>query len=170
MESGEVPGVGASGGGVGDDGVDARAAFGAATAAGSSGFVASGAAQSGAASVEAPAVAASRIASARAEAEARSAALSVQIEELAEQQAHTTHDDEHDPEGLTIGFERAQLLGLLAGARREISALDRAASRLRAGIYGRCLNCGYEIPDARLEALPAAETCLNCAAKSRRRS
>jgi RNA polymerase-binding transcription factor len=59
-----------------------------------------------------------------------------------------------------IAFERAQLLGLRAGARKEISALDRATSRLRAGAYGRCVNCGYVIPDARLEALPAAETRL----------
>ena len=47
----------------------------------------------------APAVTASRIASARAEAEARPKTLSVQIEALAEQQALTTHDDEHDPKG-----------------------------------------------------------------------
>ncbi len=112
---------------------------------------------------------AARIAAARADATTRSAALTTQIEALAEQQALTTHDDEHDPEGVTIGFERAQILGLLAGAREEIAALDRAASRLRAGTYGRCLNCGCEIPDARVEALPAAETCLNCAGKPRRR-
>ena len=112
---------------------------------------------------------AARIAAARADATTRSAALEAQIEALAEQQALTTHDDEHDPEGVTIGFERAQILGLLAGAREEIAALDRAASRLRAGTYGRCLNCGCEIPDARVEALPAAETCLNCAGKPRRR-
>jgi RNA polymerase-binding transcription factor DksA len=110
-----------------------------------------------------------RIAAARTDATTRSAALAAQIEALAEQQALTTHDDEHDPEGVTIGFERAQILGLLAGAREEIAALARAASRLRAGTYGRCLNCGYEIPDARLEALPAAETCLDCAGKPRRR-
>ena len=114
-------------------------------------------------------VAASRIASARAEAESRCAALLVQIVGLAEQQALTTHDDEHDPEGVTIGYERAQLLGLMAGAQREISELDRAAERLPAGAYGRCANCGHEIPDARLEALPAAVTCLNCAARPRRR-
>jgi len=112
---------------------------------------------------------AARIAAARADATTRSAALTAQIEALAEQQALTTHDDEHDPEGVTIGYERAQILGLLAGAREEIAALDRAASRLRAGTYGRCLNCGCEIPDARVEALPAAETCLNCAGKPRRR-
>jgi RNA polymerase-binding transcription factor DksA len=114
-------------------------------------------------------VAASWIASARAEAEARSAALSLQIEALAEQQALTTHDDEHDPEGVTIGFERAQILGLRDGARKEISALDRALSRLHSGTYGRCTTCGCEIPAVRLEALPAAETCLDCAAASRGR-
>ena len=135
MDSGEVSDVDASGGGSGDDG-DTRSS-GAAPAAGSSDSVASGAAGSGAALAGAPAVAASRIASARAEAESRSEALSVQIEALAEQQALTTHDDEHDPEGVTIAFERAQLLGLRAGARKEISALDRATSRLRAGNYGR---------------------------------
>jgi len=90
MDSGEVSDVDASGGGSDDDG-DTRAS-GAAPAAGSSDSVASGGAESGAALAGAPAVAASRIASARAEAESRSAALSVQIEALAEQQAspHTT--------------------------------------------------------------------------------
>ena len=65
--------------------------------------------------------------------------------------------------------EACQLLGLRAGARKEVSALDRATSRLRAGTYGRCVSCGHLIPDARLEALPAAETCLNCATRPRRR-
>ncbi|MCE0762748.1 TraR/DksA C4-type zinc finger protein [Pseudonocardia kujensis] len=110
-----------------------------------------------------PPPAAERIAAARAEAIARAAALEVQVAALAEQQALTTHDDEHDPEGVTIGFERAQLLGLLGGARDEIAALDRAAERLREGRYGDCADCGAAIPDVRLEALPAAETCLACA-------
>jgi RNA polymerase-binding transcription factor DksA len=112
---------------------------------------------------------ATRIVAARADATARSPALAAQIEALAEQQALTTHDDEHDPEGVTIGFERAQILGLLAGARQEIAALDRAAVRLEAATYGRCLDCGREIPDNRLDALPAAETCLDCAGRRRRR-
>lgn len=118
---------------------------------------------------EAAGDAATRIAVARAQAVARAAALSAQLEALAEQQALTTHDDEHDPEGVTIGFERAQLLGLLAGARRELADLDRAASRLRTGGYGRCLRCGDPIPEVRLEALPAVETCLDCAAPARGR-
>ncbi|GAA4698279.1 hypothetical protein GCM10023215_40830 [Pseudonocardia yuanmonensis] len=113
--------------------------------------------------------AADRIAAAGATAVARAAALEVQVAALAEQQALTTHDDEHDPEGVTIGFERAQLLGLLSGARDEIAALDRAADRLRDGTYGRCARCGAVIPDVRLEALPATDTCLTCADLRRRR-
>jgi DnaK suppressor protein len=114
-------------------------------------------------------VAASRIAAARADVEARRAALAAQVQGLAEQQALTTHDDEHDPEGVTIAFERAQLLGLLAGAQEESAALERAESRLVAGTYGRCLSCGAAIPEPRLEALPGAETCLDCAGSRRGR-
>jgi RNA polymerase-binding transcription factor DksA len=97
----------------------------------------------------------------------RVAALLRQITALAEQQALTTHDDEHDPEGVTIGYERAQLQGLLTGARNDLSALDRAANRLVAGTYGRCLRCTGPIPVERLEALPAAETCLACVPRRR---
>jgi DnaK suppressor protein len=116
----------------------------------------------------APPTAAARIARARTDVEARAAALAAQVAGLAEQQALTTHDDEHDPEGVTIAYERAQLLGLLAGARAELAALARAADRLAAGTYGRCLRCGAVLPDARLEALPAAEECVDCAGRRRR--
>jgi DnaK suppressor protein len=92
----------------------------------------------------------------------RLAALVRQVAEHAEEQAFTSHDDEHDPEGVTIAFERAQLQGLLAGARRDLDALDRATDRLRAGTYDRCGRCGGPIGAARLEALPAAETCIAC--------
>ncbi len=97
----------------------------------------------------------------------RVTALAAQVAALADQQALTTHDDEHDPEGVTIGFERAQLLGLLTGARRDLDAIERAAQRLAADTYGHCLRCGEPIPAERLEALPAAETCLTCASRRR---
>lgn len=112
---------------------------------------------------------AATVAAERAATVERAAALARQVQGLAEQQAHTTHDDEHDPEGVTIGFERAQLQGLLAGARDEIEALDRAAARLAAGTYGRCGRCGGPIAPERLDALPAAETCIACAGARRRR-
>ena len=110
---------------------------------------------------------AARLAAERAATAERVAALAAQVDALAEQQALTTHDDEHDPEGVTIGFQRAQLLGLLERARRDLDAVERAAQRLAEGTYGRCLRCGGPIPAERLEALPAAETCLACASRRR---
>jgi DnaK suppressor protein len=110
------------------------------------------------------------LAAQRALAQERLAALARQVEGLAEEQAHTTHDDEHDPEGVTVGYERAQLQGLLAGARRELDELAAAESRLAAGTYGRCVRCGAEIAPERLDALPAVTTCIRCAdAPGRRR-
>jgi DnaK suppressor protein len=47
------------------------------------------------------------------------------------------------------------------GRREELQsdllALERAEERLRAGTYGRSIESGKPIPDARLEALPTAE-------------
>jgi RNA polymerase-binding transcription factor len=110
---------------------------------------------------------ATRVATERRATTERVFGLERQVAALAEQQAFTTHDDEHDPEGVTIGFQRAQLLGLLAAARHDLGALDRAADRIAAGIYGRCLRCGERIAAERLEALPAAETCVACAPRRR---
>ena len=116
---------------------------------------------------EQPSDPATRLADERSAGAERRAALTAQVAILAEQQALTTHDDEHDPEGVTIGFERAQLLGLLADTRRDLDALERAARRLAAGTYGRCLRCGEPIPAERLDALPSAETCLACISRRR---
>jgi DnaK suppressor protein len=72
-------------------------------------------------------------------------------------------DDEHDPEGATIGFERAQLAALIAQAERRLVDLDRALEQVRAGSYGTCETCGGAIGPARLEARPQARTCIACA-------
>jgi DnaK suppressor protein len=44
-----------------------------------------------------------------------------------------------------------------AGLRARLAALARAEARLDAGSYGRSVRSGAPIPDARLEADPAAE-------------
>ena len=44
-----------------------------------------------------------------------------------------------------------------AGLRERLEAIARAEARLRAGTYGRSIKSGLPIPDARLEADPAAE-------------
>ena len=69
-------------------------------------------------------------------------------------------DDEHDPEGATIAFERAQLEALADGALRRLAEVDAALERLAAGTYGTCAVGGEPIDDARLEARPTATTCV----------
>jgi RNA polymerase-binding transcription factor DksA len=41
--------------------------------------------------------------------------------------------------------------------------IDAALSRVADGSYGICVNCGEQISEARLEAVPHAARCRNCA-------
>lgn len=72
-------------------------------------------------------------------------------------------DDEHDVEGATLGFERAQVVSLLDHARGQLDALDDAVSRIDAGIYGVCEHCGRAIGRERLAARPSTHHCVDCA-------
>jgi DnaK suppressor protein len=76
----------------------------------------------------------------------------------------TNADDEHDPEGATIAFERSQVGALLRQAERGIEEIDAALRRVDDGTYGCCEVCGSPIGKGRLEARPAARTCIRCAA------
>jgi len=46
----------------------------------------------------------------------------------------------------------------------EIEEIDRALAKITNDDYGRCETCGKPIPLSRLAALPAASSCLPCAA------
>lgn len=72
-------------------------------------------------------------------------------------------DDEHDPEGATIAFERAQVDALVQQARGHLEEIDAALTRLARGDYGTCERCGQPIGLGRLEARPTAPTCIGCA-------
>ncbi len=71
-------------------------------------------------------------------------------------------DDEHDPEGATIAFERSQLAALVQQARDQLAEIDAAIGRLDAGSYGVCENCRQSIATDRLDARPQARTCIQC--------
>jgi RNA polymerase-binding transcription factor DksA len=73
-------------------------------------------------------------------------------------------DDEHDPEGNTIAFDRAQIASLLESVQLHLDALDRADARIEMGSAGICESCGGEIAPARLMAIPTATQCIACAA------
>jgi DnaK suppressor protein len=76
-------------------------------------------------------------------------------------------DDEHDPEGATVAFERQHVAALLAQARAHLDAIDAALRKVDSGIYEICDICGNPIGAERLAARPAALTCVRCAAKHR---
>lgn len=72
-------------------------------------------------------------------------------------------DDEHDPEGHTIAWERQQIAGLLEETKLTIAEIDAAEKRLDQGRYGICTTCDLQISPERLEALPATPVCVHCA-------
>jgi DnaK suppressor protein len=71
-------------------------------------------------------------------------------------------DDEHDPEGATIAFERAQAQALQSAAAQRLGEIDAALERLRVGGYGDCVVCGRPIDPERLLARPTADRCVGC--------
>jgi RNA polymerase-binding transcription factor DksA len=95
--------------------------------------------------------------------------MGADLDAVAAAAAGSNVDDEHDPEGSTIAFEREQLAGLRARVQDRLGDIDAALERLRHGHYGRCERCGNPIGDARLEALPAAPLCVTCADQGGRR-
>ncbi|WP_326560302.1 TraR/DksA family transcriptional regulator [Micromonospora sp. NBC_01796] len=99
----------------------------------------------------------------RQQAEAQATALDGDLRSLFEASRSSNADDEHDPEGSTIAFERAQLTAVMDAARRQIAELDVALQRLDAGTYGVCEGCGRPIPAERLAVRPSARTCVACA-------
>lgn len=52
---------------------------------------------------------------------------------------------------------------------QELKDIEDALSRVEAGIYGRCEECGQNISEARLKVLPTASLCINCKEKIEKR-
>ncbi len=95
--------------------------------------------------------------------EVRLAALTADYEGVISASRDTNADDEHDPEGATIAFERSQVGTLLTQAREHIAEVDAALERLDAGSYGTCECCCEPIAADRLQARPTARQCIRCA-------
>ena len=95
------------------------------------------------------------------------AMLSDQVSAIIVASADVATDDEHDPEGQTIAFERAQAASLLDRSRERLADIDAALARLSEGAYETCELCGRPIGAERLNARPAARTCIACALHAR---
>ena len=80
-----------------------------------------------------------------------------------------TQFDEEGGEGDTISVERERDLMLSASNHQIVDDIDRALERIKARTYGLCTPAGRRISVERLEALPYAETCVDCKARAERR-
>ncbi|WP_282947549.1 TraR/DksA family transcriptional regulator [Cellulomonas endometrii] len=101
----------------------------------------------------------------RREALARLAGTGAEREAVVSAARESVTDDEHDPEGSTIAYERRILDALAHDMRERIADVDAALDRLERGTYGTCTRCRRPIPADRLEALPTARTCVGCAGR-----
>ncbi|MGN6129799.1 MAG: TraR/DksA family transcriptional regulator [Nocardioidaceae bacterium] len=97
----------------------------------------------------------------------RLAGLTGDYEGMVAASVDSNADDEHDPEGATIAFERSQVGSLIEQARRHLAEVEAAEQRLATGTSGRCERCGQAIAEGRLEARPVARLCITCAATAR---
>ena len=61
-----------------------------------------------------------------------------------------------------VTAERSQLISMVQQLLvRQKDSID-ALAKLDAGTYGKCENCGKDIPVERLEAIPATRLCMEC--------
>lgn len=106
-----------------------------------------------------------RLAAERADTVERLSGLERELGGIIESADTAGTDDEHDPEGATIAFERQHVAALLSQAREHLRQIDAAIRKLAEGSYGRCERCGQDIGAARLAARPAATSCMSCASR-----
>ncbi len=100
-------------------------------------------------------------AQAKAKLEARRAELTGRVAE-----AERTLDQPGDPnvEDQAADRQGDEVIETMEDAAlEELRQIDHAFARIEAGTYGVCVKCGGKIAPKRLEALPHAETCVNCA-------
>jgi RNA polymerase-binding protein DksA len=67
-------------------------------------------------------------------------------------------------------IDRTLLTALGEQDANRLQQIDNALDRINQGTYGRCVKCGKEIPQERLEVLPYALMCVTCASAQERKN
>ncbi|HSN04121.1 MAG TPA: TraR/DksA family transcriptional regulator [Nitrospira sp.] len=65
-----------------------------------------------------------------------------------------------------MDLDRELGISLMEMRNRRRQAIDEALNRLRDGTYGVCAECGVEISEKRLQAVPFAKLCVECQSKA----
>src|SRR5450432_2287193 len=62
--------------------------------------------------------------------------------------------------------DNARSAAIIEAAQAQLRQVREALRRLDAGEYGRCVDCGVELPADRLDAKPEAARCMTCQGKA----
>ncbi len=100
----------------------------------------------------------------RATLEEERAALVRQLDALGEPGA--SHDvDPNFADSGQVAAEQGEARMLAGSLRDQLAGVERALQAMTDGTYGRCEHCGQDIAEARLEAVPTARRCIDCAGR-----
>ena len=75
--------------------------------------------------------------------------------------------DENFADSGQVTAERGEVDALSGQLNETLQDIEDALAKFDAGTYGECESCHQRIPEARLEAMPAARLCIACASQRR---
>ena len=96
----------------------------------------------------------------RAALEQEKASLVAQLEELG-----SMNYDSNFADSSQVTAERGEAEALGAALREALEEVDHALAKQDQGTFGLCESCGKPIAAPRLEAMPTARSCIDCASK-----
>ena len=89
-----------------------------------------------------------------------------QLAELGFGESEGLHYDSNFADSSQVTAERGEAEALAGPLQEALKEAQLAIDRLANGTYGLCEVCGQPISPARLEAMPAARTCINHATRN----
>jgi RNA polymerase-binding transcription factor DksA len=103
----------------------------------------------------------------RAQLEAERDELTNQLSELGFGEAGGLAYDPNFADSSQVTAERGEAEALAANLKEQLEEVMHALTKMEQDGYGICEGCGQPIVPARLEAMPAARYCIECASKRR---
>jgi DnaK suppressor protein len=89
---------------------------------------------------------------------------------IRDSRADRGHEVVDDVENSGAGMQEAIELSLIQMKAQTLNAVEHALVKVEAGTYGYCVECGDEMTEQRLRALPFAVRCTACEQKREQRS
>jgi DnaK suppressor protein len=93
-------------------------------------------------------------------------ALVAQLAELGHGEGSGLDYDSNFADSSQVTAERGEAEALAVTLRESLDVVDRALAKWDEGTFGVCEACGRPISEARLEAMPTATRCIDCASRS----